>query len=192
MSNQPPDIEPLQSTLPDEYTEPVPLFDPRSGDIVGKSPRLTSEQNKKLHALLNQLGHHMDEPKTGKNGAKGEIIKQGKYRKKLREKFCKDHANELSGIEASWVIEWLLKCVEKLESRMERGNPPPAPEASSPVVSQLQGLMELTQQLVANGHRGAEAQMAWASSILGRPVKLGTEMATEEIAKCLAAAQGAA
>lgn len=93
--------------LVDEYTEPLPIYDAATGEQIGTRPALTSAQSKHIHVLLDKLGHHMDDPKTP--GARG------KFRRKLKEKFCKEHTNELSTMEASWTIEWLLKCVAKME-----------------------------------------------------------------------------
>lgn len=94
----------------DEYTEMVPIFDPATGEEIGQRPAITAGQNKHIHVLLDKCGHHMDVP--GKPG------ERGKYRKKLREKFTKDSTDQLATHEASWAIEWLLKCVAKLERAM--------------------------------------------------------------------------
>lgn len=104
------DATPVDEQLRAEYTEDVPIYDPTTGEQIGMRPGITSAQNKHIHALLDQLGHHMDD-----KGAPGE---RGKYRRKLKEKFAKDSAALLATHEAAWVIDWLLKCVAKLESAM--------------------------------------------------------------------------
>lgn len=195
MSSMPPDLEQTQgATLPEEFTEKVDVYNPHTGEVVGKSPGLTSDQNKKIHALLNELGHHMDEPVRGRNGEKGTIHALGKYRKKLREKFSKDHTNELSISEASWVIEWLMKCTAKLNAKLETGKwSAPAPSSETPPPgSHLEVVLNLTNQLVSNGHKTTEAQNAWCSSILGRSVTSFDTLSTTEAERCLAAAEGAA
>jgi hypothetical protein len=188
-----PDVEPIER---EEFTEKVPIFNPTTGEEVGRSPGITAAQNAHIHAMLKKLGHHMDEFKRG-SGKQGEILHLGKYRKKLKEKYSKEHTNELSIIEAGWVIEWLLKCCEKMERAMDRGTePPPAPEPAAPAMlkdavrEQLGALMSLTAQLGANGHKGVDAQVAWCAQTLGRPLKAGTDMTTAEIARCLAVAEG--
>lgn len=194
MTDTPPDITPV-TTLPEEYTEPVPVYEPRTGEQVSKSPGITSEQNKHIHALLNKLGHHMNEMKRGTNG-KAEVVHLAKYRKKLREKFSKEHTNELSIVEASWVIEWLLKCDAKLDARLDRDLPPIAPAPVTPSSEDMGPLLELTQQLVANGHKGVDAQVAWVNkelATMGHPSVLSPSMLTApQIDRLLAVAQGQA
>jgi len=159
--------EPDVSTLPEEYTENVPCYDPKTGDIIKRAPGITSAQSKHIHALLGKLGHHMDETKRGKDGKGGEILHLGKYRKKLREIYGKEHTSELAIHEASWVIEWLLKCEAKMERAMDRGNeglPTPAPV--TPTSEDMGPLLDLASQLVANGHKTTDAQLGWVNNAL--------------------------
>src|SRR6185369_4051294 len=165
------------------------------GEQMRKSPGITSEQNKHIHALLNKLGHHMDEPVRGKDGKPGTIHALGKYRKKLREKFSKEHTNELSIVEASWVIEWLLKCEAKLDARLDRGlEGLPTPAPVTPTSEDMGPLLDLTHQLTSNGHRTSDAQLAWCNkelAALGHPQVLSPSMLTApQIDRLLAIAQG--
>jgi len=87
-----------------EYTEPVDEFDPKSGEAVRRNPKITSEQNKKIHAMLRDL-------RTKYTDAD--------YRAHLKKAFLKSHTNELSVREASLVIEGLAKKHAKIKPEME-------------------------------------------------------------------------
>ncbi len=187
--------EPDASTLPEEFTENVPCYDPKTGDTIKRAPGLTSAQNKHIHALLNKLGHHLDEPVRGKDGKQGTIIALGKYRKKLREVWGKEHTSELAIHEASWVIEWLLKCEAKFDRALERGTEHlPAPALITATSDDMGPLMELQSQLVANGHKSTDAQLAWLSQQLddmGHPRVLSPSALTAgQLDALLARAQG--
>jgi phage recombination protein Bet len=104
-----------------EFTEDVATYNPDTGEVTGKGPAVTSAQNAKIHVLMGQCGHHLDsvERRKDANGnVRSETVKLGKYRKKLREFFSKEHTNELTVQEASRVIEWLTKMAAKLERAM--------------------------------------------------------------------------
>lgn len=116
------------STLGEDVLDLVDVFDVSTGEVVRRAPRAASGQLARIHSLLDDLGHHMDEPRRGKTDKDGhvtepgKIVKRGKYYKKLIEKFHKEHANELATFEAAWVIDWLFKLVQKYEKNMDRGN----------------------------------------------------------------------
>lgn len=108
------DEEEPPNMIDDEYTEPVPIFDPATGEQIGMAPALTSKQAKEIEDLLTALGHHMDE-KKGR-----EIRPRGLFFKKTKEKFVKDGISTLFAThEAAWCISWLRKCVAKKEAAME-------------------------------------------------------------------------
>lgn len=93
-----------EQRLQAEYTEPVSVYDPATGEEVRREPGITSEQNKKIHALLRDVRNQYDDVR---------------YRKDLKAKFCKEHTNELSVREASKVIEVLLKRYDRIRPEME-------------------------------------------------------------------------
>lgn len=97
-----PDEEDARLTA--EYTEPVDIFEPHTGEVLRQEPGITGEQNKKIHALLRDVRNQYPEER---------------YRKDLKRAFCKEHANELSIREASKVIDGLLKRYEKIRPELE-------------------------------------------------------------------------
>ena len=98
------DPEEEDSRLTSEYTEPVPVYDATTGEEIRKEPKLTSEQNKKIHALLRDVRNQYSEEQ---------------YRKHLKKVFSKEHTNELSIREAGNVIDGLLKRYEKIRPYLE-------------------------------------------------------------------------
>lgn len=93
-----------ETRLTDEYTEPVPVYDPTTGEHIRSEPRLTSEQNKLIHLRLSQLRNQYDD---------------ARYRKDLKKGFAKEHTNELCVREAGKVIDALNRRFEKIRPEME-------------------------------------------------------------------------
>jgi phage recombination protein Bet len=98
------DPEEEDARLTGEYTEPVSIFDPTTGEELRKEPGITQAQNAKIHALLRDLRNQYTEDA---------------YRKHLLKAFSKKHTNELSVREAGKVIEGLLKRYEKIRAELE-------------------------------------------------------------------------
>lgn len=90
--------------LTSEFTNPVPVYEPTTGEQVRMEAGITSEQNKKIHALLRDVRNQYSEDA---------------YRKHLRKAFCKEHTNELSIREAGKVIDGLLKRQAKLKPELD-------------------------------------------------------------------------
>lgn len=94
-----------ETRLNTEYTEPVWVHDPTTGEVnVRQEPGITSAQNARIHSLLRDVRNQYPDDR---------------YRKDLKKAFCKEHANELSMREASKVIDGLMKRYEKVRPLLE-------------------------------------------------------------------------
>jgi hypothetical protein len=119
---QPPEDLQDQEWVPDQD-----VFDPDTGELLGRGGGITSAQNKLIHKLRNDLGHHLDSVKPAERDAKGGIVKpaenvkHGKYYAKLREHFSKAHTNELTSAEASRAIKWLETVLAQKMARLNDG-----------------------------------------------------------------------
>lgn len=90
--------------LTSELTAPVPVYEPSTGEQVRMEAGITSEQNKKIHALLRDVRNQYTEKQ---------------YHDHLKKAFCKGHTNELSIREASKVIEGLLRRQAKVKPELD-------------------------------------------------------------------------
>jgi hypothetical protein len=104
-----------QPHLNDEYTEPVDIIEPNTGEVVGHRPGITAAQSKLIHSLLDKLGHLMDGRRAAKKApGKGgkvlepaKVIVKGKYHDHLLEKYGKKSTDQLAIDEANQTIDWL-------------------------------------------------------------------------------------
>lgn len=87
-----------------EYTEPVPVFDPETGEQVREEPKITSAQLARIHIMKRECGHHLDDKKL---------------RAWMMKSFGKDSSADLSTREANKVIEMLDRKLKKLAKTME-------------------------------------------------------------------------
>jgi hypothetical protein len=170
---------------------------------VRDEPRISKGQLAKIHVLRGRLGHHLDritkDPNSGPGVSARKVNeKEGKLKQKLRETFGKESCGELSVREAGRTIDWLEAMAEKIYKRLDRGNEElPASKSwtadpkKNETANQLQGLMELTHVLVANGHKTTEARLAWIAQTLKRPINAATDLTVQEVGFALAVATGA-
>lgn len=88
----------------EEYTEPVDVLDPKSGEILRREPGVTPAQNRHIHVLLREVRNQYDDET---------------YRKHLIRSFGKEHTNLLSVSEASRVIDQLLRRKAKIQPALD-------------------------------------------------------------------------
>lgn len=93
-----------ETRLTAEYTEPVPVYDTATGEMLRQEPKLTDAQNKLIHVRLKQVRNQYTEDR---------------YHKDLFKAFGKKHTNELSTREANKVLDSLNKRYEKIRPEME-------------------------------------------------------------------------
>lgn len=113
------DEDPEYDPNDNEYTAPVERFEPETGEFVGVSEGITQAQNKLIHKLRDDLGHHLDSVEQYEEDGKrrSRTVPDGKYYAKLLEHFGKRSTDELTRKEAQRTITWLQAMVDKLNQR---------------------------------------------------------------------------
>jgi hypothetical protein len=186
----------------------VPIFEwderSESWQHVKDEPKVSPGQLAKIHALCRKLGHQLDRVITNPQTKKKETQKEGKLKQKLVETFGKESRGQLSTREAGRTIDWLEAMDEKLMKKLDTWQQGPLPKVpGGPPVPATPGpenredlgpLMDLTSQLIANGHKTTEAQLAWVNlqlSELGQPAVMSPALLTAaQVDRLLGMAQG--